>query len=69
MRHISTHFNTKEIETADDGTLYPDTIINSSGVEVANTINGAKVADLKKQMEKYLPVYGKQFPELYNYFL
>ncbi len=48
MRHISTHFNTKEIETADDGTLYPDTIINSSGVEVANTINGAKVADLKK---------------------
>ena len=58
----------KEIETADDGTLYPDTIINSSGVEVANTINGAKVADLKKQMENYLPVYGKQFPELYNYF-
>lgn len=65
------YFNTlqyKEIKTADDGTLYPDTIINSSGVEVANTINGAKVADLKKQMEKYLPVYGKQFPELYNYF-
>ena len=65
------YFNTlqyKEIETADDGTLYPNTIINSSGVEVANTINGAKVADLKKQMEKYLPVYGKQFPELYNYF-
>ena len=65
------YFNTlqyKELETADDGTLYPDTIINSSGVEVANTINGAKVADLKKQMEKYLPVYGKQFPELYNYF-
>ena len=65
------YFNTlqyKEIETADDGTLYPDTIINSSGVEVANTINGAKVADLKKQIEKYLPVYGKQFPELYNYF-
>lgn len=65
------YFNTlqyKEIETADDGTLYPDTIINSSGVEVANTINGAKVADLKKQMEKYLPVYVKQFPELYNYF-
>ena len=65
------YFNTlqyKEIETADDGTLYPDTIINSSGVEVANTINGAKVADLKKQMEKYLPVYGKQFPELHNYF-
>lgn len=64
-------FNTlqyKEIETADDGTLYPDTIINSSGVEVANTINGAKVADLKKRMENYLPVYGKQFPELYNYF-
>ena len=65
------YFNTlqyKEIETADDGTLYPDTIINSSSVEVANTINGAKVADLKKQMENYLPVYGKQFPELYNYF-
>ena len=65
------YFNTlqyKEIETADDGTLYPDSIINSSGVEVANTINGAKVADLKKQMEKYLPVYGKQFPELHNYF-
>ena len=65
------YFNTlqyKEIEPADDGTLYPDTIINSSGVEVANTINGAKVADLKKQMEKYLPVYGKQFPELHNYF-
>lgn len=65
------YFNTlqyKEIETADDGTLYPDTIINSSGVEVANTINGAKVADLKKQMENYLPVYGEQFPELYNYF-
>lgn len=65
------YFNTlqyKEIENADDGTLYPNTIINSSGVEVANTINGAKVADLKKQMEKYLPVYGKQFPELYNYF-
>lgn len=65
------YFNTlqyKEIETADDGTLYPDTIINSSGVEVANTINGAKVADLKKRMENYLPVYGKQFPELYNYF-
>ena len=65
------YFNTlqyKEIETADDGTLYPDTVINSSGVEVANTINGAKVADLKKQMENYLPVYGKQFPELYNYF-
>lgn len=65
------YFNTlqyKEVETADDGTLYPNTIINSSGVEVANTINGAKVADLKKQMEKYLPVYGKQFPELYNYF-
>lgn len=65
------YFNTlqyKEIETADDGTLYPDTIINSYGVEVANTINGAKVADLKKQMENYLPVYGKQFPELYNYF-
>lgn len=65
------YFNTlqyKEIETADDGTLYPDTVINSSGVEVANTINGAKVADLKKQMENYLPVYGKQFPELYKYF-
>lgn len=65
------YFNTlqyKEIETADDGTLYPDTIINSSGVEVANTINGAKVAALKKRMENYLPVYGKQFPELYNYF-
>ena len=65
------YFNTlqyKEIETANDGTLYPDTIINSSGVEVANTINGAKVADLKKRMENYLPVYGKQFPELYNYF-
>lgn len=65
------YFNTlqyKEIENADDGTLYPDTIINSSGVEVANTINGAKVADLKKQMENYLPVYGKQFPELYKYF-
>lgn len=65
------YFNTlqyKEIENADDGTLYPDTVINSSGVEVANTINGAKVADLKKQMENYLPVYGKQFPELYNYF-
>ena len=65
------YFNTlqyKEIETADDGTLYPNTIINSSGVEVANTINGAKVADLKKQMENYLPVYGKQFPELYKYF-
>lgn len=65
------YFNTlqyKEIETAEDGTLYPDTIINSSGVEVANTINGAKVADLKKRMENYLPVYGKQFPELYNYF-
>lgn len=65
------YFNTlqyKEIENADDGTLYPDTVINSSGVEVANTINGAKVADLKKRMENYLPVYGKQFPELYNYF-
>lgn len=65
------YFNTlqyKKIETADDGTLYPNTIINSSGVEVANTINGAKVADLKKQMEKYLPVYGKQFPELDKYF-
>lgn len=65
------YFNTlqyKEIENADDGTLYPDTVINSSGVEVANTINGAKVADLKKQMENYLPVYGKQFPELYKYF-
>ena len=65
------YFNTlqyKEIENADDGTLYPDTVINSSGVEVANTINGAKVADLKKQMENYLPVYGKQIPELYNYF-
>ena len=65
------YFNTlqyKEIENADDGTLYPATVINSSGVEVANTINGAKVADLKKQMENYLPVYGKQFPELYNYF-
>lgn len=65
------YFNTlqyKEFENADDGTLYPDTVINSSGVEVANTINGAKVADLKKQMENYLPVYGKQFPELYKYF-
>lgn len=65
------YFNTlqyKEIENADDGTLYPDTVINSSGVEVANTINGAKVADLKKQMENYWPVYGKQFPELYKYF-
>lgn len=65
------YFNTlqyKEIENADDGTLYPGTVINSSGVEVANTINGAKVADLKKQMENYLPVYGKQFPELYKYF-
>ena len=65
------YFNTlqyKEIENADDGSLYPDTVINSSGVEVANTINGAKVADLKKQMENYLPVYGKQFPELYKYF-
>ena len=65
------YFNTlqyKEIENADDGTLYPDTVINSSGVEVANTINGAKVAELKKQMENYLPVYGKQFPELYKYF-
>lgn len=65
------YFNTlqyKEIENADDGTLYPDTVINSSGVEVANTINGVKVADLKKQMENYLPVYGKQFPELYKYF-
>lgn len=65
------YFNTlqyKEIEVADDGTLYPNTVINSSGVEVDNTINGAKVADLKKQMENYLPVYGIQFPELYNYF-
>ena len=57
-----------EIDTAEDGTLYPDTVINSSGDEVANTINGASVKDLKKQMETYLPVYGKQFPELYNYF-
>lgn len=64
------YFNTlkySDIEAAEDGTLYPDTkIVN--GEVVYNTINGVKVSDLKKQMQSYLPVYGKQFPELYNFF-
>ncbi len=47
-----------EIAEAEDGTLYPNT----------GTINGASVADLKKEMQARLPVYGKQFPELYSFF-
>lgn len=65
------YYNTqkyKEITPAADGTLYPDTVLNSNGKEVANTINGAKVADLKKEMNTRLAVYGKQFPELYSFF-
>ncbi len=33
-----------------------------------DTINGVKVSELKKGMDTYLPVYGKYFPELYNFF-
>lgn len=46
------------IEPADDGTLYADT----------DMINGVSASVLKKQMEEYLPVYGKAFPELYEFF-
>lgn len=55
------YFNTltyKEIEPAEDGTMYADT----------GTINGANVGDLKKEMQKRLPVYGKLFPELETFF-
>lgn len=55
------YYNTlvyEEIEPAEDGTLYADT----------GTINGAKVVDLKKEMQSRLPVYGKLFPELKNFF-
>ncbi len=48
----------RHIETAGDGTLYSD-----DGV-----INGAKVSELKKEMERRLPVYGNYFPELYDFF-
>lgn len=58
----------REVQTADDGTLYPDTLISSEGKEVANTINGVAVANLKTQMKNYLPVYEKQFPELASFF-
>lgn len=54
----------KEIETAPDGTLYPD--MTETG-EV-NTINGVAVSQLKEQMNRLLPVYGAHFPELYNFF-
>lgn len=56
-----------EITPAEDGTLYPATVIRN-GIEEKNTINGADVTELKKQMESYLPVYGAMFPELYNFF-
>lgn len=46
------------IEPAADGTLYADT----------DVINGVAVSVLKEQMQGYLPVYGKAFPELYNFF-
>ena len=46
------------IEPADDGTLYADT----------DMINGVSAAVLKDQMEGYIPVYGKAFPELYDFF-
>lgn len=58
----------RDIQPAEDGTMYPDTVTNSAGEEVANTINGAAVASLKTQMQSYLPVYGVQFPELYQFF-
>ncbi|MDD6484946.1 MAG: right-handed parallel beta-helix repeat-containing protein [Clostridiales bacterium] len=66
-----TYMNTmtyEEVETAQDGTLYPDTVVNSSGESVDNTINGAKVSKLKEDMKKYLPVYGNCFPELKSFF-
>ncbi len=55
------YFNTQQyrvIEPAEDGTLYADT----------DMINGVTAADLKKQMNSYLPVYGAAFPELYDFF-
>ena len=62
----------REIAAAEDGTLYPDTVektdANGQTVTVDNTINGAKVSELKKQIKEYLPVYGQQFPELYQFF-
>lgn len=48
----------KVIEPAADGTLYSDT----------DVINGVAVSVLKEQMKEYLPVYGKAFPELYDFF-
>ncbi len=54
----------REIETASDGTLYP----NTTETGAANTINGVAVAVLKEQLAGYLPVYGAYFPELYDFF-
>lgn len=56
-----TYINTQKYvkKTADkNGCLYGDN----------DTINGVKVSELKKGMDTYLPVYGKYFPELYNFF-
>lgn len=56
-----TYINTQKYveKTADEnGCLYGDN----------DTINGVKVSELKKGMDTYLPVYGKYFPELYNFF-
>lgn len=56
-----TYINTQKYveKTADEnGCLYGNN----------DTINGVKVSELKKGMDTYLPVYGKYFPELYNFF-
>lgn len=56
-----TYINTQKYveKTADEnGCLYGDN----------DTINGVKVSELKKGMDTYLPVYGKYFPELYDFF-
>ncbi len=56
-----TYINTQKYveKTADEnGCLYSD----------KDTINGVKVSELKKGMDTYLPVYGKYFPELYDFF-
>lgn len=58
----------QKIAEAEDGTLYPDKVINANGVLVDNVFNGAKISAMKKEMKERLPVYGAQFPELYHFF-
>ena len=56
-----TYINTQKYveKTANEnGELYSD----------SDTVNGVSVSDLKAQMNTYLPVYAKQFPELYSFF-